>query len=213
MTHVESTDLDPLMQGEAASTLPEEPLSPQARLDASRAALRLWIDHTYHPERLTAAEAEQASEAHMPRPAPDEPAWLGVLVDTLSDVPVASIAVRYLRRWWANHPLHVTAQFAGAAGHELLGPTAKKHPWLLVGGAAVAGAAIARLRPWRWISGSAILASLIPPISLASILSTATSMFHGDDADAAEASNDELPDAPPGAPIPSEQSQVAEAAA
>lgn len=179
MTHVETTDLDPLMQGQAQDIGPPERPSPQARVAASRAALQRWVDHTYHPERLTADEAQLAAEESGSVPSEDEPAWLGLLVDSLSDVPVASIAVRYLRRWWARHPLRATAEFAGAAGHELLQPTAARHPWLLLGGAVIAGAALTRLRPWRWVSGSAMLASLLPPISLASILTSVTTLMHG----------------------------------
>lgn len=185
-THVESTDLDPLMQGEAA--LRDVPLSPQARLDASRAALQMWVTRTYHPERL-APSPDETTGRQAAQDDPGEPAWLGVIVDSLSDVPVASIAVRYMRRWWARHPLRATAEFADEAGREILGPTANKHPWLLLGGAVVAGAALSQLRPWRWVSGSALLASIIPPISLASVLTSMTALFHGlhpqpaDDAD------------------------------
>ncbi|CAN7243532.1 hypothetical protein [Rhizobacter sp. LjRoot28] len=173
--NIESTDIDPMMQGEPV--LPELPLSPQARLDASRAALRHWIDRTYHPERL---QPEPPVDAYADDVAPeDEPAWLGLLVDSLSDVPVASMAVRYLRRWWSRHPLKATAAFATTAGRDLLGPAAARHPWLLLGGAALAGAAVTRLRPWRWVSGSALMTLMVPPISLASVLASVTAMAAG----------------------------------
>ena len=173
---IESTDLDPLMQGEAQAL--ELPLPPQVRLDASRAALRHWIDRTYHPERLQpdATDADGHGKDEAP---PGEPAWLGLVVDSLSDVPVASVAVRYLRRWWARHPLRATAALASDTGRDLLGPAAMKHPWLLLGGAALAGAAITRLRPWRFVRGSAVMALLVPPISLASILASVTAMAAG----------------------------------
>lgn len=173
--NIESTDIDPMMQGERV--LPELPLSPQARLDASRAALRHWIDRTYHPERL---QPEPPVDEHGDDISPeDEPAWLGLLVDSLSDVPVASMVVRHLRRWWSRHPLKATAAFATAAGRDLLGPAAARHPWLLLGGAVLAGAAVTRLRPWRWVSGSAIMTMLVPPISLASVLASVTAMAAG----------------------------------
>lgn len=174
--NIESTDLDPMMQGDARAV--ELPLPPQVRVDASRAALRHWIDRTYHPERLQPDEPDADGDHNAEAP-PGEPAWLGVIVDSLSDVPVASVAARYLRRWWARHPLRATAALASDAGRDLLGPAAMKHPWLLLGGAALAGAVVTRLRPWRFVRGSAVMALLVPPISLASVLASVTAMAAG----------------------------------
>src|SRR5690349_10558143 len=105
--NVESTDLDPLMQGEALA--PELPLSPQARVDASRAALQMWIVRTYHPERLQPAPQDD----HDAHPHDDDgPQWLEMMVDTLNDLPVVSVAARYLRRWWRRHPVYATFHVA-----------------------------------------------------------------------------------------------------
>jgi len=41
----------------------------------------------------------------------------------------------------------------------------------------VAGIVIGRLRPWRLVSRNAVLASLLPPISFASLMTTITAMF------------------------------------
>ena len=175
MTHVESTELDPLMQGEA---IQEAPLSPQARLDASRAALQQWITSTYHPERLEPPSDEAPQGPVHPDYADRaEPPWLSALVESLSDVPVGAVAARYLRRWWRRHPLRATAELGGELGREFLAPTAGKHPWLLLGGAVIAGALLSRLRPWQWVSGSSILSNLLPPISLVSVLASVTAMF------------------------------------
>jgi len=172
-THVESTDLDPLMQGEA--TAPDTPpLSPQDRVDASRAALHHWILRTYHPELLPPLAP---GESAVPPADASDPPWLGALLDAVNDVPVAAVAVRYMRRWWARHPWRATAQLADEAGRELLRPIAKRHPWMLLGGAVVAGVVIGRLRPWRFVSRNAVLASLLPPISFASIMTSITAMF------------------------------------
>ena len=172
-THVESTDLDPLMQGEA--TAPDTtPLSPQARVDASRAALQHWILRTYHPELLP---PPPPGESPVPPADGSDPPWLGALIDAVNDVPVAAVAVRYMRRWWARHPWRATAQLADEAGRELLRPIAKRHPWMLLGGAVVAGIVIGRLRPWRLVSRNAVLASLLPPISFASLMTSITAMF------------------------------------
>jgi len=172
-THVESTDLDPLMQGEAAAP-DTPPVSPQARVDASRAALQHWILRTYHPELLP---PPPPGESPVPPADGADPPWLGALVDAVNDVPVAAVAVRYMRRWWARHPWRATAQLADEAGRELLRPVAKRHPWMLLGGAVVAGIVIGRLRPWRLVSRNAVLASLLPPISFASLMTSITAMF------------------------------------
>ena len=204
--HIESTDLDPLMQGEAPP--PELPQSPQARVDASRAALQLWILRTYHPERLQPAPEDLAAE-HRPFEA-DDPAWLGVVVDALNEVPGVAIGTRYLRRWWRRHPLYATFHMADEAGRDMLRPVAQRHPWLLLGGATVLGVVIGRARPWRWVSHRTLLAGLIPPISLASVLATSTAMFgsappHGapNDADADAHATQGGVGAPPSAHAPS----------
>ncbi len=151
MTHVESTDLDPLMQGEPPEA--EAPLSPQARLDASRAALQQWMIRTYHPERLAPDPDTPTHGSVRPDNAnPDDPPWLSALVDSLSDVPIGAVAARYLRRWWRRHPLRATAELGNELGRELLAPAAAKHPWLVLGGAVVAGVLLSRLKPWRWLS-------------------------------------------------------------
>ena len=173
MTHVESTDLDPLMQGEAPKN--EAPLSPQERLEASRAALQQWVTRTYHPERLVKA----FEEAHQGPARPDDgdPLWLSALVESLSDIPIGRVAARYLRRWWRRHPLRATAELADQLGRELLTPGAEKHPWLLLGGAVIAGALLSRLRPWRWVSSSTLLSHLLPPLSLTSVLASIAALF------------------------------------
>lgn len=195
-THVESTDLDPLMQGEA--TAPDAaPLSPQARVDASRAALQQWILCTYHPELLP---PPPPGEAPAQPPIGADPPWLGALIDAVNDVPFAAVAVRYMRRWWARHPLRATAQLADEAGRELLRPIAKRHPWMLLGGAVAVGVVLGRLRPWRLVSRNAVLASILPPISFASLMTSLTAMF-GSVAAAPEPAHDGA-DAPAPTPEP-----------
>jgi hypothetical protein len=171
--HIESSDLDPLMQGEAPG--PELPLTPQARVDASRAALQLWILRTYHPERLPPTpEAMQAARDHAED---SDPPWLAAIVDAVNEVPGVAIGARYMRRWWRRHPFYATFHMADETGRELLRPMARSHPWLLLGGAVTFGVLAGRLRPWRYISGRTMLAGLLPPISLASILTAITAMF------------------------------------
>ena len=156
MTHIEEGQLDP---GLPAVVTPRV-LSPKERLAASRESIR---------EALVIASKPIAPDAA--RSSPQEPGWLGTLGDALSDLPAAAIAVRWLRRWWAGHPWRTTFEFARDAGQELAGPLAKKHPWWLLAGALVGGMLLTRVKPWRWLSGGALLAGLLPRFDLASIIS------------------------------------------
>jgi hypothetical protein len=155
MTHVEETQLDPGLP----AVVPARPLSPKERLAASRESIRAALVKASAPPDPHAAHA------------PQEPGWLGTLGDALSDLPAAAIAVRWLRRWWAGHPWRTTFEFARDAGQELAGPLAKKHPWWLLAGAFVGGMLLTRVKPWRWLSGGALLAGLLPRFDLASIIS------------------------------------------
>ncbi|MBT9490320.1 MAG: hypothetical protein IV093_22675 [Rubrivivax sp.] len=40
-------------------------------------------------------------------------------------------------------------------------PQALQHPWAMVGAAAVAGAAVVALRPWRWLPSTPVLVALV----------------------------------------------------
>lgn len=155
MTHVEEAQLDPGLP----VVVPARPLTPKERLAASRESIRAALVKASAPPDPNAAQA------------PQEPGWLGTLGDALSDLPAAAIAVRWLRRWWAGHPWRTTFEFARDAGQELAGPLAKKHPWWLLAGAFIGGMLLTRAKPWRWISGGALLAGLLPRFDLASIIS------------------------------------------
>ena len=169
MTHTESVALDSALLVESSATAPP---TAAERLQASREALQAWIRATYHPQQAdTRAPHHQADDTR-------DPGWLGMLADSISDVPMATVAVRWLKRWWARHPLRSTAEFAGVAAEELIGPAARKHPWLVLAAAAAAGALAARLRPWRWVSKDAVVSSLLPTVSVASILHWVTNSLH-----------------------------------
>lgn len=156
MTHVEEAQLDPGLP----AAVPPRPLTPKERLAASRESIRVAL-----------VKASKPLPADAARSSPQEPGWLGTLGDALSDLPAAAIAVRWLRRWWAGHPWRSTLEFARDAGQELAAPLAKKHPWWLLIGAFAGGVLLTRARPWRWISGGALLAGLLPRFDLASIIS------------------------------------------
>ncbi|MEY4564541.1 MAG: hypothetical protein RLZZ618_3818, partial [Pseudomonadota bacterium] len=204
MTHIESAELDTEMIARAVAYSPP---TASERLQASREALQAWIQHTYHAdEHRPGASAHQAERARIKRasqqrntaPTP-APGWLGVLEDSLSDVPMATVAVRWVRRWWTHHPWRATVEFAHVATEELVGPVARRHPWIVLGSAVAVGALATKIRPWRWVSRDAVIASMLPTISVASILHWVTNSLHrfhpaDNDSSAAEAPHD--PDGP-----------------
>lgn len=170
MTQLERQDVEtPLHEQHALA-----PPSPQERLQKSREALQAWIAQTYH--------AHEAPTQGPPTPAdPQEPGWLSILADSLMDVPAATIAIRWVKRWWRHHPWRATVEVVSTAGRELAKPVAVKHPWILLGGAFLAGGLLARLRPWKWVSGGTVLAGLLPRTSLTSMFHAALSLFtHSD---------------------------------
>jgi hypothetical protein len=61
-----------------------------------------------------------------------------------------------LSSWWREHPLHAGALLVKSATVEI----AQRKPLQLVAVAAVAGAAIVLLRPWRLVSASALALSV-----------------------------------------------------
>ncbi|WP_457328625.1 hypothetical protein [Rhizobacter sp. P5_C2] len=184
MTHVEEGQLDPGLP----AIVPTRALSPKERLAASRESIR---------HALVKASAPRDPDAPS---APQEPGWLGTLGDALSDLPAAAIAVRWLRRWWAGHPWRTTFEFARDAGQELAGPLAKRHPWWLLAGAFVGGMLLTRAKPWRWISGGALLAGVLPRLDLASIISWVNLAIADFTRPAASASTPAPTTAPPAEP-------------
>lgn len=175
MDHVERSDIDPNTDGVATT----QPRTPEERLALSRAAMRASLAEYYQRSRTSNPDDP-------PSPEDPEPEWLKALSDAMSDRPLVAIAMRWLRSWWHNHPWRTLADLSGEVLHEVITPVARRHPWMLLGGAALVGVAIANLRPWRWISGGALLAGLLPPLSMASILAAITQaldMFHASAAD------------------------------
>lgn len=82
----------------------------------------------------------------------------------LRATPAAIVLVSVFEAWWARQPLRVGLTLAAETGSLMLRPTAQKHPFKLVLGAAAAGGLLAAVRPWRWIPTSALLAGLMPQL-------------------------------------------------
>jgi hypothetical protein len=65
---------------------------------------------------------------------------------TTAGAPLWRSARWFLRRWWRGHPMSEAANALEAVGRQQLAPMAARHPWALLGGAAVAGGVLA----WAW---------------------------------------------------------------
>jgi hypothetical protein len=121
------------------------PPTAQDRLDASRAALRRFIQsRTAQGGTATGAHASNA-------PAP----WL----DSLRQHPAAIIVIGALSAWWKAHPLHTAGVLAAATARSALLPVAQRHPLGLVFGALLVGGLLAWTRPWRWLPRARTLQS------------------------------------------------------
>lgn len=74
--------------------------------------------------------------------------------------PVADLALSALRLAWLGHPWRALAGVLRDAATLLLAPQAARHPLRLLAVAAVAGALMVALRPWRWLGRPMVLATV-----------------------------------------------------
>lgn len=85
---------------------------------------------------------------------------------------------RGVRSWWYRHPAHVALDVASP----LVGKYARAHPLKLLGAAAVLGAAVVFLKPWRLVSmGGVLLAALKSSDVTGMVLSMMTPEPHDSD--------------------------------
>src|SRR5205823_6123596 len=119
------------------------------RLAASRERMREWMLHA--DGRHEARRRNEAAYA-----AGEKPAWM----DRLRTAPVIGVIMDAASAWWRNHPLHPAASLAHGLVRDAVAPMARRHPIATIAGAFLFGAALVRLRPWRWLAGSALLAGL-----------------------------------------------------
>jgi hypothetical protein len=101
-----------------------------------------------------------ATEPLGPLPDGDKPGWRA----SLNAVPGARIVIDVFTSWWSQHPLRAVALVGVEAGNAVMKPTAQRHPLLLVVGALIVGAALVRLKPWRWGLKKVLLAGLLPQL-------------------------------------------------
>ena len=82
--------------------------------------------------------------------------------------------IKYAARvWWHRHPASAAAELA----RPLLSDYARVHPLKLLGISAAAGAAMVVIRPWRMVSGSALLVAAVKSSGLSNTLITMLSSF------------------------------------
>lgn len=102
-----------------------------------------------------------AVERRERRPARNTPGWVGQARDAVDS-------------WWRYHPAHMALDIARPA----LSSYARRHPVQYLGIAAVAGAALLFLRPWKLISTTGVLVALVKSPQVASLVMSAMSTSH-----------------------------------
>ncbi len=125
----------------------------QAQADLARSRLDI--------QRWLAAEAVPPGAASPNQSAPDGMAGL-------VGIAIAALTEGFMRRPAQAPPLRL-ADVAGDTAIALLRPLAVRHPWALVGGAALAGAALAAAQPWRGLMQPALLGSVLTRLALRAI--------------------------------------------
>jgi hypothetical protein len=112
------------------------------------------------------------------------PDWL----ISLKNLPGASLLLDVLQCWWIRQPFRVTLLLAAQGAKAVLQPMAQRHPYGLLIGAATLGGLLMLVRPWRWISASALWAGILPQLLSAAMQhmqsQTATTERSHDDAPA-----------------------------
>lgn len=124
----------------------------QARLARSRTRMTQWLgDDARARDTAERSGGSGLGLAH----------WL----KGLSTHPLAALTIDALADRWARHPLHSSLQLAEVAANETIAPLVRRHPALVLGSAAVAGALLVRARPWRWLLRPALLAGIASQVA------------------------------------------------
>lgn len=76
--------------------------------------------------------------------------------------PDDGLVARIQRQWRQWRPLGLFGVMAARAANAAVRPLVERNPLGMALGATLAGALIAWSRPWRWIVGSSVVASLLP---------------------------------------------------
>ena len=128
---------------------------PAASLEASRARIR---GHFLSTVSRSAASDQTSAQRRTSL-------WMQILVDVVA-MAQKGIPGQSFSAWWARLPLGPTLAAALGVVVDTWVPIAKRHPVRLVVCAAAAGAAIAWIRPWRWVTAAAAAATLAAAVDL-----------------------------------------------
>jgi len=120
------------------------------RLTLSRERLRQAMLAAMRPPSQTKGEGVNPSRL----------SWRATLMQT----PATRLLLELGQTWWARQPLRLVLPLLAQAAEALLAPAAQRHPIGLVLGAATVGATLALVRPWRWLSATALVTRFLPPL-------------------------------------------------
>ena len=124
-----------------------DPGPPSQRLTQTRDEIALWLAQDAAAQAQVSAEYGAAGTAGAARA-------MGSTANRLAGVALGAVADGLMHRA-AQTPAQTLVHAAGDASHALLLPTARSHPWALVGSAALGGALLAlgcrsAFRPTGW---------------------------------------------------------------
>ena len=143
-------DVAKLVQSEFHGGTVSATTNASERLEDSRQRLRIALLQSTNGKRVTDTMSRGSSAL-----------W----VEQLKSMPVIGSAVRSLDTWWAQTPLNAATATVFYSANTVAKPIASRHPFYVVMVAAVAGAVLARTRPWRWILKPALFAGLAVRLS------------------------------------------------
>lgn len=148
-----------------SADLPEQ-LTPLQRLVRTREAIVQAFDgdnSTRELDDLGAEWGQTAVEPHVARPGrKPRNGWWPVFKSLSAS-------------WWHRHPLNAVSHMA----RPVIETYARREPAMLLGAAALAGAALVVVRPWRLISVGALLAAVLRPSEISAFAMTMLSSFNG----------------------------------
>ena len=139
-------------------------LTPQQRLAKSREAISVLLGND--PDRHEADKAGAASIQSIT----GEKAKTGSKRRSSWWPVFTSLA----KTWWHRHPLNAVAHMA----EPVIAAYAKREPLKLLGAAALVGAVIVVVRPWRLISAGAQLAAALRPSEISAFATTMLATFN-----------------------------------
>lgn len=130
-------------------------VTPGERLARSRERMSFWLADENGTGRGNGGSSDDVDAAH-------EPASIGGIVGEV------------VGEWWEEHPLHTSATLAIEASRSAIVPLVRRHPVAVLGSAAVVGAALVWVRPWRWLLRPALVLGIASQIAARTMTRMAT---------------------------------------